>query len=129
MTWRWPSRRIIEAVHHKLVQRHGGGHGLRDGELLESSLARPQNLAAYGDPSVFDLAANLAYGIAQNHPFVDGNKRAAFVAGALFLRLNGYSLDVDQAEAALIFYRLAAGELSEEELSDWYRRNAVEAAE
>ena len=124
MTWRWLSQRIVEAIHQKQLQRHGGGHGLRDVHLLESAIARPQNLAAYGEPSVFELAACYAFGIARNHPFVDGNKRTAFVAAALFLRTNGYQLIADKAEAAIVFLRLAAGELSEEALAEWLRKNA-----
>jgi death-on-curing protein len=94
--------------------------------LLESALARPQNLAAYGEPTAFELAASYAFGIARNHPFVDGNKRTAFVAAALFLRTNGYSFAPDKAEAAVVFLRLAAGEFSEEELAHWLRANSAE---
>ena len=124
MNWRWLDRRILTAVHLKQLQRHGGGHGMRDEGLLDSALARPQNLAAYGEPSIFDLAASYAYGLARNHPFVDGNKRTAFVAAALFLRRNGQVLEADQAEAALVFIRLAAGDLTEEELAGWLKRNS-----
>ena len=126
MTWRWLSQRIVEAIHRRQIQRHGGGHGLRDGGLLESALTRPQNLDAYGEPSVFNLAASYAFGIARNHPFVDGNKRTAFVASALFLRLNDYRLTADQAEAAITFLRLAAGEMSEAEFAEWLRETATE---
>lgn len=125
MTWRWLSRRLIEAIHLRQIQRHGGGVGLRDDGLLESALARPQNLAAYGDPSTFDLAASYAFGIARNHPFVDGNKRTAFVAAALFLRANGSRLAADKAQAAVVFGRLAAGQLSDEELAAWLRQNSA----
>jgi death on curing protein len=125
MNWRWLDRRIIAAVHLRQLQRHGGGHGTRDEGLLDSALARPQNLAAYGQPTVFELAASYAFGLARNHPFVDGNKRTAFVAAALFLRRNGQVLEADQAEAALIFIRLAAGDLSEAELAEWLRRNSA----
>ena len=124
MTWRWLSRRIITSVHVKQIQRHGGGHGIRDEGLLDSALARPQNLAAYEEPTIFELGASYAFGIARNHPFVDGNKRTAFVAAALFLRLNGQILGADQAETAVVFLRLAAGELSEAELAEWLRRNS-----
>jgi death-on-curing protein len=125
MTWRWLSRRIITSVHVKQIQRHGGGHGIRDEGLLDSALARPQNLAAYEEPTIFELGASYAFGIARNHPFVDGNKRTAFVAAALFLRLNGQILGADQAETAVVFLRLAAGELSEAELAEWLRRNSA----
>lgn len=125
MSWRWLSQRLIESIHGRQIQRHGGGHGLHDGGLLVSALARPQNLAAYGEPSVFELAASYAFGIARNHPFVDGNKRTAFVAAALFLRINGYRPSADQAEAAVAFVRLAAGEMSEDELAEWLRANST----
>lgn len=92
MNWRWLSRRVVTSVHLKQLQRHGGGQGTRDEAMLESALARPQNLAAYGTPSVFELAASYAFGIARNHPFVDGNKRTAFVSAVLFLRINGQIL-------------------------------------
>ncbi len=124
MTWLWLSRRIVTAIHLRQIQRHGGAHGTRDEGMLDSALARPQNLAAYGEPTAFELAASYAFGIARNHPFIDGNKRTALVASALFLRLNGQVLNAEQAEAALVFIRLAAGELGEAELAEWLRRNA-----
>ncbi len=124
MTWSWLTLRVVASIHQRQIQRHGGGHGTRDEGLLESALARPQNLAGYGEPTVFDLAASYAYGIARNHPFVDGNKRTAFVASALFLRVNGQQLSASPAEAAVVFLRLAAGEFSEAELAEWFRRNA-----
>lgn len=127
MTWRWLNARIVASIHMKQLQRHGGGHGTRDAGMLESALFRPQNLAAYGDPTAFDLAASYAFGIARNHPFVDGNKRTAFVAATLFLRLNGYVLRADHAEAALVFLRLAAGELDEASLTEWLRGNVPSA--
>ena len=124
MTWRWLSRRIVTAIHLRQIQRHGGAHGTRDEGMLDSALARPQSLAAYGEPTVFELAASYAFGIARNHPFVDGNNRTAFVASVLFLRLNGQVFEAEQAEAALVFIRLAAGELGEADLAEWFRRNA-----
>ena len=126
MSWRWLSQRAVAPIHLKLIHRHGGGQGIRDRSLLESALARPQNLAAYGQPTVFDLAASLAFGIARNHPFTDGNKRTAFLAGTLFLRINGYQMTADQAEAAVVFKRLAAGELLDEQLAEWYRQNCTQ---
>ncbi len=125
MSWVWLDQRIVRAVHLRQIQRHGGGFGTRDEGLLDSALARPQNLAAYGEPTMFELAASYAFGIARNHPFVDGNKRTAFVSAVLFLRLNGQEINADQAEAAVVFLRLAAGELSEAELSEWLRRNSA----
>lgn len=130
MTWRWLTPRIVTSIHLKQVQRHGGGHGIRDVGLMESALARAQNLAAYAEPTAFELAASYAYGIARNHPFIDGNKRTAFVASTLFLRMNGQQLTAEQADAAVVFLRLAAGEFSEAELAEWFRRNcsAVDSA-
>ncbi len=129
MTWRWLTGRVVASIHQRQIQRHGGGHGTRDEGMLESALARPENLTAYGEPSVFDLAASYAYGITRNHPFVDGNKRTAFVASVLFLRMNGQHFVAEQAEAAVVFLRLAAGEFSEDELAEWFRRNASPPAE
>jgi death on curing protein len=125
MNWSWLTVRLVTAIHHRQIQRHGGSFGLRDEGMLESALARPQNLAAYGEPTVFELAASYAFGLARNHPFVDGNKRTAFVASALFLRLNGQNLEAPQAEAAVMFLRLAAGEIDEAELAEWFRRNCT----
>jgi len=129
MIWRWLTHRVATAIHLRQVQRHGGGHGIRDEGLLESALARPQNLARYGEPTVFELAASYAYGIARNHPFIDGNKRTAFVASTLFLRLNGQQFNAGQAEAAVVIVRLAAGEFSEAALAEWFRRNASPPAD
>jgi death-on-curing protein len=129
MTWRWLTRRITTSIHLRQIQRHGGGHGTRDEGLLESALARPENLAAYGVPTAFDLAASYAYGVARNHSFIDGNKRTAFVASVLFLRMNGQQFHAEPAEAAVVFLRLAAGEFSETELSEWFRRNCDPPAE
>ena len=125
MKRRWLSVRLVTAIHHRQIQRHGGSFGLRDAGMLESALARPHNLAAYGEPTVFELAASYAFGLARNHPFVDGNKRTAFVASALFLRLNGQNLEAPQAEAAVVFLRLAAAEIREAELAEWFRRNCA----
>ena len=124
MTWRWLTRRAAISIHLRQIQRHGGGDGIRDEGLLESALARPENLAAYREPTVFELAASYAFGIARNHPFIDGNKRTAFVASVLFLRMNGQQFHAEQAEAAVVFLRLAAGEFAEAELAEWFRRNA-----
>jgi death-on-curing protein len=129
MNWRWLTRRIATSIHQKQIQRHGGGNGTRDEGLLESAVARAQNVAAYGEPTVFELAASYAFGIARNHPFIDGNKRTAFVASVLFLRMNGQQFRADQAEAAVVFLRLAAGEFSEAELAEWFKRNCEPPAE
>jgi death-on-curing protein len=104
---------------------HGGSWGVRDEGLLDSALARPLNLAAYGSPDATDLAAAYGFGIARNDPFVDGNERAAFLAVGLFLALNGFRLKATQAEATAAMLALAAGELGEPAFAAWLRRHAV----
>jgi death-on-curing protein len=116
----WLFEETVTAIHHRQVAEHGGSEGLRDEGLLSSALARPQNLLAYGEPA--SLAAAYAYGIARNHPFVDGNKRTALVAARTFLILNGVDLDATQDEKVLTFLNLAEGVISEEELAGWIRK-------
>ena len=112
---------VAMAAHAEQLAEHGGGEGVRDERLLDSAMARPQNLAAYGEPDAAALAAAYAYGIARNHPFVDGNKRTATVVSETFLVLNGFALGATDAELAVAFLALAGGELSEEEMADWFR--------
>jgi len=119
--WRWLRSETAEAVHQEQLAEHGGGAGVRDVGALLSALARPQNLAAYGEPDAAALAAAYAFGIAKNHPFVDGNKQTAWVLSRLFLQKNGVSLEYKAADAVVVILRLAASELSEEELADWFR--------
>lgn len=114
------------AAHAEQLAEHGGGEGVRDAGMLDSAMARPQNLAAYGEPDAAALAAAYAFGIARNHPFVDGNKRTAAVVSETFLVLNGYALDVTDAELVVAFLALAAGELPEAELADWFREHLSE---
>ena len=121
----WLSRALILAVHDEQLAQHGGASGIRDAGLLESALARPANRAAYGDPDIAELAALYAIALARNHPFVDGNKRTAYVALELCLRLNGLRFPVSDAEAAVVMLQLAAGEISDEEFTTWVRQNAV----
>lgn len=121
MSWRWVSQETAIDAHEAQLAEHGGGEGVRDPGLLESAMARPQNLAAYGNPDAADLAAAYAYGIARNHPFVDGNKRTALVVSITFLRLNGFAADFDTAAIVRVFESLAAGELSEPDLAAWFR--------
>lgn len=123
----WVTRAYVEAVHDRQLAEHGGGTGLRDENALESALARPWNLAHYGEPDLADLAASLAFGIARNHAFIDGNKRTAWVAARLFLRLNDAVLEFDKADATVMMQRLAAGELSEEAVAAWFRDRLVAA--
>jgi death-on-curing protein len=121
----WLSRAALEMLHNESLAEHGGPAGLRDTGLLDSALARPRNLFAYGTSTdLFRLAAAYAFGIAKNHPFVDGNKRAAFIAAGLFLRINGIRLQANRAQAAAAVFDLAAGELSESEFAEWLRRNS-----
>jgi death-on-curing protein len=119
--WRWLDSRLIHAVHEEQLAEHGGGSGLRDANMLESALARPQQQAHYGNPDVADLAAAYGYGLARNHPFVDGNKRTAFVAVELFLALNGHELMAADADCVLYTLDVAAGKLPEAEFAVWIR--------
>ena len=119
--WIWVSAQVAMAAHAEQLAEHGGSEGVRDAGLLESAMARPQNLAAYGQPDAAELAAAYAYGIARNHPFVDGNKRTAAVVSETFLMLNGHILTATDAELVVAFLALAAGDLSEEETAVWFR--------
>lgn len=119
----WLLEETVRAIHSRQISEHGGSPGLRDEGLLLSALARPQNLAAYGDPlpDLAALAAGYAYGIARNHPFIDGNKRTALVAARTFLLINGADVEASQEEKYVTFLRLAEGGLSEDELAGWIR--------
>jgi death on curing protein len=119
----WLRLEAILAAHDDQLAEHGGSVGVRDHGLLESALARPLNLYAYGEPSLSRLAASYGFGIARNHPFVDGNKRTALVAAETFLGLNGFDLTASDMEVVEIFLALAAGEITEEQLAAWIDRN------
>jgi death on curing protein len=121
--WVWLSRDVVLALHDEQLAEHGGGAGLRDEGLLDSALARPQNLDAYGKPDAASLAAAYAYGIARNHPFIDGNKRTAAVAMELFIVLNGDELTADDSALVTTMLALADGSLSEKALGGWIRKN------
>jgi death-on-curing protein len=123
--WVWIDPAVVLAVHEEQLAEHGGSPGVRDMGLPESALARPMNLAAYGEPDVAELAASYGFGIARNHPFVDGNKRTAFVSVELFLRLNGYRLSADDSACVLTMLAVAAGEMDEANFADWLRRHCV----
>ena len=112
-------------LHDESLAEHGGRAGLRDGGLLDSALAKPLNLLACGEPDFADLAASCGSGLAKNHPFVNGNKRVAFLAVGMFFYLNGYRLQATQADATLNVLGLAAGEVSESDFAPWLRRHAV----
>jgi death-on-curing protein len=122
----WLLRAAVLAFHLRQLAEHGGGEGIRDEGLLDSALNRPLNKFACEKPDLFDLAAAYAYGIATNHPLVDGNKRTAYVAALTFLRINGYRVEASAPQKHETFIRLAAGDLTEEDLSAWFRRNAIE---
>ncbi len=117
----WLDANVALAIHERQLAEHGGGIGVRDEGLLESALGRPVNRWAYGEDDLCALAAAYAFGVARNHPFIDGNKRTAWVLARLFLRLNGAVLIFAPEEAIRTVLALAAGELSEAELADWFR--------
>ena len=121
--WVWIDRAVILAVHDEQLAEHGGSSGLRDTGLLESALARPQQLAAYGEPDLAAIAASYGLGLAKNHPFIDGNKRTAFVAVELCLVLNGSELTADDVDCTLTMLALAAGDLDEAAFAEWIRRH------
>ena len=121
----WIDRDVLLALHDESLAEHGGGIGLRDAGLLESALTRPEHLAVYGQPDYAHLAAAYGYGLARNHAFIDGNKRAAFLAIGLFLYINGYRLRASQAEATQTVLALASGELSEEQVAHWIRMHSA----
>jgi death-on-curing protein len=121
-TWQWLREDVVFALHDEQLAEHGGMAGIRDPGLLKSALARPLNLAAYGEPDAASLAAAYAFGIARNHPFADGNKRTAAVAALLFLGLNGISFAIGEAELVVMVLALAAGELGEDEVAAWFRQ-------
>ncbi len=124
----WLDSRIAYAVHDRQLAEHGGGVGVRDGGALESALARPINRWNYGEDELVALAAAYAFGIARNHPFVDGNKRTAWIMARLFLLANSVEIAFDKVDATNTVIALAAGELSEEELADWFRQRVVAVA-
>ncbi|MBA3879281.1 MAG: type II toxin-antitoxin system death-on-curing family toxin [Sphingobium sp.] len=119
--WIWVGLKVALAAHEEQLAEHGGASGVRDANMLESAMARPLNLVAYGEPDAADLAASYAFGIVRNHPFVDGNKRTAAVVSETFLVLNGYELTCTDVEMVTTFLALAAGELTVEALADWFR--------
>lgn len=125
--WIWIDPAVILAVHEEQIAEHGGSAGIRDQGLLESALARPVNLAANGKPDHADLAACYGAAIARNHPFLDGNKRTAFVALELFLVLNGRELTASDADAVLAMLAVADGSMRETAFADWVRRNVTKS--
>ena len=125
--WVWLDPDVLLAAHDEQLAEHGGASGIRDPGMFESALARPRNLAAYGEPDAAALAASYAYGLVKNHAFVDGNKRIALVALELFLELNGYELGADDTQCVLMILSVASGASSQDDLTDWIRRYAKAA--
>jgi death on curing protein len=123
--WRWINKQALLLLHADSLAEHGGAPGLRDEGLLDSALARPLNLVAYGSPDAADLAASYGVGLAKNHAFVDGNKRAAFLSVGLFLALNGLRLKVGEAQATLTMLAVAAGGVEEARFAAWIRQHMV----
>lgn len=121
--WVWIDPNILLIAHDEQLAEHGGASGIRDQGLFESALARPQNLAAYGEPDAAALAAAYAYGLAKNHAFVDGNKRTALISLEYFLDLNGFVLTADDAQCVLVILSIASGAFTEDTLADWIRKN------
>ena len=119
--WRWVGAQVVLAIHDRQLAEHGGADGIRDLGAIESALARPANLAAYGDPDAGELAAAYMFGLAANHGFVDGNKRTAWVTARTFLVDNGFARDFDPVEAVQVMEGVAAGRINETELALWLR--------
>lgn len=122
--WVWLDVAVLRAVHEEQLAEHGGAAGTRDEGLFESALARPLNLAAYGAPDLADLAAAYGYGLARNHPFIDGNKRTAFVAVELFIELNGNELIASDADCVLTMLAVASGQIDEPAFAHWLRQHS-----
>jgi death-on-curing protein len=123
--WIWVRQDVVLALHDEQIAEHGGLSGIRDAALVESALARPLNLAAYGEPDAADLAAAYAFGLARSHPFADGNKRSAAVVALTFLLLNDVAFDITEAELVVMTLALAAGDLTEDEVARWFRDHIV----
>ncbi|MES9870053.1 MAG: type II toxin-antitoxin system death-on-curing family toxin [Sedimenticola sp.] len=122
----WVLPETVLAIHQMLLAEHGGLSGIRDQKLLDSALARPRQRLSYDqNASIFELAASYSFGLARNHPFVDGNKRIALTVAAVFLELNRYSLDAPEAEAVIMYEQLASGDITEDSLADWFRESSI----
>lgn len=126
MSWEFPTRQVVEALHAEQLRRHGGAQALRDDNALESALHRAENKAAYGHPTVHELAAAYVFGLARNHAFVDGNKRTAIVTAMLFLHLNGYRMTANDGQLYLFTMAVAAGEVDEAGATAFFRDHSLE---
>jgi death-on-curing protein len=123
----WVLRETVLTLHEQSLAAFGGAAGIRDAGLLDSALAKPENLFAHGKPTIFDLAASYGFGLVKNHPFVDGNKRVGFIVAVVFLELNGHRFQATEAEAAVRTLALAAGEMSEVQYAAWLKANSRRA--
>lgn len=123
----WLLRSVIDAVHEMQLAEHGGASGVRDENLLESALARPVNAYAFGETDFCSLATGYAFGIARNHPYVDGNKRTAFLAAYVFLSINGLDITAEEVSATMAVLKLAEGESDENDFATWLRSNTKSA--
>ncbi|MDJ0534467.1 MAG: type II toxin-antitoxin system death-on-curing family toxin [Xenococcaceae cyanobacterium MO_207.B15] len=121
----WIKEAVVIAIHRRQLAEHGGSDGIRDKGLLKSALSRPKNQLAYGNPTIFDLAAAYGYGIANNHPFIDGNKRTSYVVMRTFLKLNGYDIQASAIEKYQIWMSLANNQINEAELANWIEEKSV----
>ena len=122
----WVSEQATLSIYNDQLAQHGGRAGVRDENLLSASLARPRHLLTYSTPNLFDLAAAYGYGLAKNHPFVDGNKRTAFAVIATFLEINSYSLNAPEPEVVLMMERLSTDQETQESLAQWLTENSLE---
>lgn len=120
----WVLHETVLILHEQLLAEFGGSSGVRDQGLLESALARPQNLLAYGEPEVVDLAVSYGFGLVKNHPFIDGNKRTGFTVAVAFLELNGHRFEATEADAIVRTLALAAGDMAEADYAAWLKANS-----
>ena len=126
MNPQWIDLSVVLAIHEQQIAEHGGSLGIRDLGMIESALGRPQNRLLYNDPDIFDLAAAYGYGLAQNHGFIDGNKRTAYVVTRLFLVLNGYDINASEIEKVITFENVGKGEIDQAALASWLRSHSNE---
>ena len=126
MNPQWIDLSVVLAIHEQQIAEHGGLLGIRDIGIIESALGRPQNLLLYNNPDIFDLAAAYGYGLVQNHGFIDGNKRTAYVVTRLFLILNGYDIVTSAVEKVITFEKVGKGEIDQTALASWLRAHSKE---
>jgi len=122
----WISENIAKSIHADQITQHGGSLGIREENLLSASLARPRHLFTYSEPTLFDLAAAYGYALAKNHPFIDGNKRTAFMVMYTFLGLNGYFLEVPEMEVVAMMQELATDKENQDSLAKWLENNSIQ---